>query len=410
MKVDHAGATDAGRRALNEDAFLADETLGLYAVADGMGGAGAGDVAAPLALRRFQQTLLLKPGALQRHAVERSPRERAAVLALLDEAAQEACAAVRALQAELGRRVGATLTAVVVSGDRAFVAHAGDCRVYLLRQKKLHKLTDEHTLFEDVIRSGKMTRDEAEASSYAKHKKTITRGLGIQETVQADTFDLELGPADALLVCTDGLDRVSPEELAGALRLKPAAAAERLVELANERGGTDNATAIVVRTVGAAASRPAVDVSGRIQALQRMPLFAELTYQEIVRVLNATEVREFATGAELLREGEPGDALYVLLAGGVRLYKDRALIAELGPGAPLGEMALVDDAPRSATAVASTPVTALRLGRADFDEILSKEKELAPKLLMAFVRSFTKRLRKTTEDLASTGALEPTRR
>jgi CRP-like cAMP-binding protein len=130
-----------------------------------------------------------------------------------------------------------------------------------------------------------------------------------------------------------------------------------------------------------------------------MPLFRHLTYKEILRVLSVTKVVDFNVGDEILREGAPGDDMFILLKGKVRLHKDGALVTYLGPGAHLGEMALVTKQPRSVSAAADDRTRALVLRRQDFNDIIRNEPRLSVKLLWSFVQVLAQRLRKTTADL-----------
>ena len=132
-----------------------------------------------------------------------------------------------------------------------------------------------------------------------------------------------------------------------------------------------------------------------------MPLFRHLVYKEILRVLNVTSVKEYAPGEEIIKEGTPGDEMYVLLRGKIRLHKNDAFITHLEPGAHIGEMALVDRRhPRSASATAEERSRVLILSRKDFYEIIRKEPQLSTKLLWAFTQVLADRLRKTTAELS----------
>jgi CRP-like cAMP-binding protein len=132
-----------------------------------------------------------------------------------------------------------------------------------------------------------------------------------------------------------------------------------------------------------------------------MPLFRHLVYKEILRLLNVTSVKEFAPGEEIIKEGTPGDEMFVLLRGKIRLHKNDAFITHLEPGAHIGEMALVDRRyPRSASATAEERSRVLSLSRKAFYEIIRKEPQLSTKLLWAFTQVLADRLRKTTAELS----------
>jgi protein phosphatase len=252
------GLTDVGRRRdHNEDAFLVDEALGLYVVADGMGGHAGGGTASRLAVDTIQGVVrtarerdptLFGSGA----AVDASP-----VPDVLRQAVEEACAVIfRTAQSEpeLGG-MGTTVTAVAVDGRSAYLAHVGDSRCYLVREGRIYQVSDDHSLVNEQLKAGAISAEEAKHSRF---KNIITRSVGFEESVQVDLMGLELQGGDALVVCCDGLSNLvdDPEilELVSTTDLDETPA--RLVALANARGGDDNITVIVIRA-GEGAGRDA---------------------------------------------------------------------------------------------------------------------------------------------------------
>ena len=169
---------------------------------------------------------------------------------------------------------------------------------------------------------------------------------------------------------------------------------KKLIDLANAGGGHDNITAVVVRVekpqaeagVAAPADDRAEELARKVEVLKRMPLFRHLIYKEIMRVLNVTAVKDYAPGEEIIKEGTAGDEMFILLRGKVRLHKNDAFITHLEPGAHIGEMALVDRRPASASATAEERSRVLILSRKDFYEIIRKEPQLSTKLLWASCR------------------------
>jgi sulfur transfer complex TusBCD TusB component (DsrH family) len=277
----------------------------------------------------------------------------------------------------------------------------------MVRQNQTVQLTEDHSLVNELIRHGKVTRESLAASPYASYKNAVTRALGVYETTQVDTIDLEVLPGDQFLLCSDGLhaylqDKDVTSFLGGD---HVTAIPQKLVDHANKGGGQDNITAVILRvqvdTTDAGQTR-AQELNRKVEVLRQMPLFRHLTYKEILRVLSVTKVVDFNTGDEILREGQPGDDLFILLKGKVRLHKDGAFVTQLGPGAHFGEMALIDKRPRSVSASVEDRTRALVLRRQEFNEIIRNEPRLSVKLLWSFVQVLAQRLRKTTADL--TGA------
>jgi protein phosphatase len=237
-----AGATDTGRRRRrNEDAYVCEPPL--FAIADGMGGAQAGEVASRLA------AAVLEEGGLD-HAAADDGEGRVANLI------QEANRRVfqRASEDAATSGMGTTMTVALVdsrAGEIAF-GHVGDSRAYRVRDGELEQLTQDHSLVGELVRSGKISPEEAESHP---QRSVITRALGTEADVDVDTFTREAEPDDVYLLCSDGLtDMLSDHEILELLDGAPAldVAARRLVEAANSRGGEDNITVVVFELVAGA--------------------------------------------------------------------------------------------------------------------------------------------------------------
>jgi PPM family protein phosphatase len=234
--VDSAGSTDAGRkRRRNEDAFVRDPPL--FAVADGMGGAQAGEVASRLAAAAFREF---------HEADELDPEER--LVAIIQEANRRIFERARSDAEASG--MGTTITAALVSGSGVAVGHVGDSRAYRLREGRLEQLTEDHSLVADLVRSGRLTPEEADTHP---QRSVITRALGTDREVDVDTFTVEAAPGDVFLLCSDGLTTMVDDEevsqtVASADTLDQAA--KGLVKAANRAGGEDNITVVLFEVAG----------------------------------------------------------------------------------------------------------------------------------------------------------------
>lgn len=408
MELKFFAATDIGRqRDHNEDNYLVDPTLHLFVVADGMGGHAAGEVASQIAVHEVSRVVRENADVIERYTKEHDAQARQEILAVMEHAVQTACASIyhRGQQEPDKRGMGTTTSALLIAGDRGFIAHVGDSRIYLLRQNQVHQLTEDHSLINELVRRGKIKRDEIDSSPYSKYKNAVTRAVGAYESVETDTLDFEVLPGDHFLLCSDGLhaylkDSDVPEILTAD---DIADAPKTMVALANAGGGHDNITAVVVRVEAEAAQEHAArasDLANRVDVLKGMPLFKHLTYKEIMRLLNVLVVKDYKAGEKIIEERTDGEELFIILSGKVKLHKDDAFITHLERGAHFGEMALVDRSKRSASATSEEPSRALMLRRRDFYEIIRKEPVLATKLLWSFVQVLTERLRKTTADLS----------
>ncbi|MFK8000751.1 MAG: PP2C family serine/threonine-protein phosphatase [Polyangiales bacterium] len=248
LKLAGAGLTDVGqRRAINEDAFFFDDSLGLYAVADGMGGHAAGEVASAEAVDTVHGMVKNGNPALQRLRDGDTDEEAVrSAIRVLESAVQAATYMVFGLaQADPDRQgMGTTLSALAICGRYGVTAQVGDSRIYLVRGGRAAALTEDHTLVAWQLKQGIITEEEAAVSP---HRNVITRAVGSRDYVQVDTRFFEVKPGDAFLVCSDGLHGyLEEDEIPPIVELGPAAATERFVSMANERGGKDNITAVVV--------------------------------------------------------------------------------------------------------------------------------------------------------------------
>ena len=226
-----AGRTDPGRvRRRNEDAFVLDPPL--FAVADGMGGAQAGEVASRLAAAAFRE---------YHEADQLAPNER--LQAIIQEANRRIYERARADSDVSG--MGTTLTAALLTGGRLTVGHVGDSRAYRIRDDELEQLTEDHSLVGDLMRSGRLTPEEADAHP---QRSVITRALGTDPEVSVDTLTVDTEPGDLFLLCSDGLTTmVTDEDILRILSAAPTldAAARELVRAANAGGGEDNVTVVI---------------------------------------------------------------------------------------------------------------------------------------------------------------------
>jgi len=243
------GRTDIGRsRKHNEDSFLCDDELGLYVVADGVGGHAKGEIASAESVSQIQNWILGERDA-RRAFLEMPEQEdiRFQVRRALESAVQQACYMVFGM-AEMNpdqRGMSTTISALMVIGRSAFIAQVGDSRVYLLRGGEAVQLTEDHTLINYKVKQGLLTPEQAKQ---AKGKNVITRAVGHKEYVEVDNTRVDLCEGDRLLLCSDGLHGyLQDDELAGLVDgLSADAACQRLIDLANERGGKDNVTVVIV--------------------------------------------------------------------------------------------------------------------------------------------------------------------
>ena len=239
------------RREQNEDAFLVDPETGLFVVADGMGGHAGGGTASSIAVETIQKSVRAAREAAPATFASTSPPDPThfpAVLRLAVEAASREIYRA-ALEDPSLAGMGTTVTTALLVGRSAFMAHVGDSRLYLLRGGRIFQLSEDHSLVNEQLKAGAITEAEARSSRF---RNIITRSVGFEEGVLVDVVGFDVEKGDVLVLCCDGLSNlVADSEILGiAGNGQLSEAPERLVALANERGGDDNITVIVVRVDG----------------------------------------------------------------------------------------------------------------------------------------------------------------
>ncbi len=401
LEITAYGLSDKGRRRKNnEDSFLVDAELNIYAVADGMGGHSGGEVASARAIDAFRRYVAEHRDVIDRLTAEASPENRLAAQIVVDRAVQTASADVYAFADKNPqyRGMGTTFVGLVAAGTCAVMGHVGDSRIYLVRKGHVHRLTEDHTFVEAQLRSGQITPEEALVSPY---KSVLVRGVGTQASVEVDSLVLEFLEGDSFLLCSDGLHGYLPDEeipqLFADTKVRDLPA--ELIALANGRGGKDNITAVVVRTTGEGAD-DTVDAGAKMDAVAELPLFNHFTYKERAAMLSVSQSRQFEAGDEIVAEGTPGQELFVVVRGRVAVEKAGVEIARLGAGGHFGEMGLVESQPRSATVRAIETTRVLSFAQGDVMNLMRREPNLSVKLLWSLVQVLSQRLRAANTGLS----------
>jgi protein phosphatase len=239
MLMESAALTDVGRvRSVNEDAHGLCAEAGFFVVCDGMGGAAAGEVASHAAVTAMIEKLCAQGIDDPRQALESAIAE--ANRRIFSQAEQE----------QTLHGMGTTLVALLARESSIWIAHVGDSRCYRLRDGALERMTQDHSLVDEQVRLGQMTPAEAEASPL---RNVITRAIGTRSSVDPDIQEVVIKQGDLFLLCSDGLTKeVSEEQLTGLLNGDPPdlpSLCQQLIQAANDSGGSDNVTAIVVKII-----------------------------------------------------------------------------------------------------------------------------------------------------------------
>jgi serine/threonine protein phosphatase PrpC len=391
--------TDVGlRRQRNEDSFHCDAENGIFIVCDGMGGHSAGDVAS----RAVVDTLVAGVHRQLKSFRELAQGGRDTRRLLLEQLRQLVLEAndvvYQQSQAnEAYRGMGTTLCIMLVFQEKGFIAHVGDSRIYLVRNQQTHQITTDHTVFQELFRAGRVTLEERKKNPALG---ALTRAVGVYPTVQVDTLDVDLLPRDVFVLCSDGLHGYLEDfDLSRFLdHTEPAAVSSELVEFANRRGGLDNITAVTVRVAHDNETSVTLRLRLTLKTLRGLSLFQHLSYSDLLQVVPACEPIEVPSNTPLMQEGEQGDAMYVVISGEVRVHRGEAELARLGVGRHVGEMALVDHRPRSASVTTTMDSVVIRLERSAFFEVLRNDSVLAVKLLWNIIQTLSATLRTSNDE------------
>jgi protein phosphatase len=243
--VRFAAKSDRGKvRELNEDSYRLitghSNVPDAFIVADGMGGHSSGEVASGMAVEFAEQYILTHPEVFSHEE---------SVLSGIKKLMEEANTAIftKASESQSNFGMGTTFITVVMLNNKMYIGHVGDSRVYLIRDGVIEKVTTDHSFIEELIKNGSLTREEAE--NHPK-KNVITRALGCDQEILVDTLTVEVKDEDIFVLCTDGLTNMLREDEILDIILKsedPETACNELVHCANEKGGEDNITVIIIK-------------------------------------------------------------------------------------------------------------------------------------------------------------------
>lgn len=410
MELRVAGKTDVGReRKNNEDVFHVDLDQGLFLVSDGMGGQQAGEIASATAVETFSRIVTQETELLTR--ARRGEAKLLDVVGLAKRALEAACLDVFRLAASTRSRdgMGCTLTGLLVVGSRAIVAHVGDSRLYLMRGGRAAQLTHDHALAAELVRSGSLTAEQAKTSPY---RNVLSRGVGLQASVEVDTLVLDVQPGDRYVLCSDGFSEYMEDPAwltANATGKDLDALCDAMIAHANEGGGRDNITVVVVDVAGEPADQIMVERDGElldVSMLEQCFLFRGLSFAELTRVLAYCRTRVLAPQELLIAEGDMMERVHLVLDGHLAAHGRDAAI-RLGPGDTLGTTSVMRPRQAVGSVVAEEETRVLSLSRDALRNITRKRGRIGAQLMLRIARELALSTERAHEALRQTEA-DPT--
>jgi len=412
-----AAATHVGKvREHNEDAHYFDADIGLFVVCDGMGGHAAGEVASGIAIQtvRARWSSNDVQDAIDHWLAKGTPDAKKAMLTAIRNGALAAHDAILAEAAEDENKsgMGTTLVGAMVVGNELVFAHAGDSRAYIVRDNIAMQLTEDHTLLSRLLAAGIDVDLSGEGSRF---RSMLTNALGIGAECKVATFVVPLADGDRFLLCSDGISEYVPEPEVGTVLTSspsPARAAQKLIDLALERGGGDNATAVVIRVLEAGETPQPVELRRKDDAaIQACALWDKVSPQQRLRALRIALSRDFGPN-ERLPAYMLGERVAWIIIEGQLEHQHRMV----GPGSFIYPESLIRDsvAPdRDSLAITRADVRGLVLRNDDFNELCEDDPELAELLHETLGKLVSKRGGQITqsdvEDVGRMPTLDPDR-
>ena len=387
----HEGTT----REINEDAILRLGDVPLVAVADGMGGEGAGDVAAKLVMeavkRRSPQIKQFNNAILK----DRSTKNRLALMNFMNRLFNGASKEIRqSAQKMTKHNMGSTLTIATMISEYFYIAHVGNSRAYLYREGELSRLTEDHTVGELRQRRGRVGPDITDDDAHV-----LYQCLGGSFEVEVDMAEVRVAGDDILLLCTDGLIRTLTESMIAAciqaddLR----GSVQNLIRTAVENGAKDNLSIILMATETQVSDSSSMN--GTAKTMRDVFLFRDMSECELHVIAPYLEEEVYDKGQVVVTEGQDGDCFYIVISGHLRVSRSGIRLVDLSAGGHFGELALARPVKRSATVKTLTPTRLFSFSRERFHKLILNKPELGARISLSLLDTVGDRVRDLTNRL-----------
>lgn len=405
MQIDSAALSDIGKhRTQNEDYQLVDEDLGLYIVCDGMGGHAAGEVASSQAAEMTAEKI--REHATEIDDVVTKPGGHFKMVKIVEDAVRVACRHLYAMACSDRKYagMGTTLTLLMIRDNKAILAHAGDSRLYLVRDRELHLLSNDHTLAEELVHQSSTPVDP---DVYNKFSNVLTRSLGPQESVEVETLLFDVLPDDRYLICSDGLSNYFTDDaelVEYMLDSEIYSIPKQLIEAANDRGGKDNITCIVLNA-SANESTPISEAKRYLGLLKTTFLFQNLSLERLMQLVSISAVQSCERDRWVIEKGDERSGLYIIVEGQCRIAQADGNVEAVAEGFCFGETALSRGGKYLIQVRAITDVKLLHICRTDFHSLTRRYPKLGRQLMDNLIDHLSSQLDgrdSTVADLKST--------
>lgn len=395
MKFVSFSLTDKGLiRKNNEDSFLEMPDFGLFAIADGMGGELCGEVASEAAIKSLRSFVTENRAVIDAFQMNPSPENKAHVLDMLADSLRNANAFVfkEALQRGINGKMGTTLTVLLAIENTGFMVHAGDSRLYMIRNCEITQLSTDHTLLNDYR---KQVGDYSGVFD-EKFSGILTKAVGIQEYVEPEKLTFAILPDDKYLLCSDGLynglDKEFPDlhpffsgvfedETKEKERLKEAM--RSLTDVVFRNGAPDNVSIILVSAIasGNEETNGTQEFVKKFDMIRSTELFKDLEYRELLAVMAQVEIRTYNKYDVISKVSAADRELFIILDGKVSALKGTKLLKTFRSGDHLGDVAFLSGEMPTYNLFLDKTSSFLVLKKSAFDKIVSEEPAIGVKLL-----------------------------
>lgn len=395
MKFVSFSLTDKGLiRKNNEDSFLEMPDFGLFAIADGMGGELCGEVASEAAIKSLRSFVTENRAVIDAFQMNPSPENKAHVLDMLADSLRNANAFVfkEALQRGINGKMGTTLTVLLAIENTGFMVHAGDSRLYMIRNCEITQLSTDHTLLNDYR---KQVGDYSGVFD-EKFSGILTKAVGIQEYVEPEKLTFAILPDDKYLLCSDGLynglDKEFPDlhpffsgvfedETKEKEHLKEAM--RSLTDVVFRNGAPDNVSIILVSAIasGNEETNGTQEFVKKFDMIRSTELFKDLEYRELLAVMAQVEIRTYNKYDVISKVSAADRELFIILDGKVSALKGTKLLKTFRSGDHLGDVAFLSGEMPTYNLFLDKTSSFLVLKKSAFDKIVSEEPAIGVKLL-----------------------------
>ncbi len=413
MKVKAWAASDVGNvKKHNEDNFFVDTTHRVFVVADGVSGRNAGEVASKDTVDYFETRSEELAGLISKGNPLEDDTHRERVLQELTEIVQSVNTLVyeKGKQPEYHGGMATTVVSLVLGQHAGFVAHVGDSRIYLRRDDKIFRITEDHTYAEELRKYG--GEQQLPASVNERFSHVLTRSIGGRPRVDVDVVFFELQPGDCFLLCSDGLtDYLSGSELLDfILNEESEDLVDVLVDEAKDRGGRDNITALYVQLMAGEEGADEMRRSARLDTLRKinflndMQLFQDLAQIELLKILRVIYEQVYTRGDLVIQQGERSAAIYLIVEGAVAVSRDGKHLATLKEGEHFGELSLFESSASSVSVHAATEETLLlAIPLQQFKDFIADDLALGNRLLWNVLRQLARHMEQMNERIVDAG-------